>query len=358
MPSLIDRVRVALKRPASTTEQLAAAVADARQAHADAIAAVEKAQAVVTAGFMDAADKRQSDRDVLARAREAAEDAGLVLAEAERRHAAAVEGEEQSRRRMLYDSAKAEADAAALALSKTYPTLARGMVAMLKDLATAQQAVALVNEQLPDGAAPLVDPEMSARCAAGSPRVVVSDEWIEAWGSVEATVPLSDEYQAGIYDCGNGWGKRGAFDGGSASMGDPKPNFRRRRFRKVTYREAVPGNYPYALACAIRLPSVRGDAMLWGDDFLVHDPALSAAISGRGEPTTVLANIAQLDAAATALPVTVERAVTVEYPEFAEVVAFPPEQPMESRSSKPSGTGSRFGASPFAAPGARAGGRR
>ena len=356
--NLLDKVRSALKRPTSTTEQLAAAVDDARRAETDALAAVNRAQAVVTAGFMDDASKRQTDRNAIAAAREAAEDAALVRAEAERRHAAADAGEEQSRRRGLYESARAEADAAAADLAKQYPKLAGDLVALLGRLARAQAAVTLVNDQLPDGAMPLANPEMIARAVPSAPREVVSDEWVEAWGSIEAVVPLPDEFQAAIYAVGNGWGKRGHYEAGKQSMGEPAANYRRRRFRKITYREPVNGQYPTPLAATITLPAVRGEGMLWGAAFPVHNPALSATMLGVGEPQNVLARIAEIDAAAVAIPVKIERALRVEYPEFVEVTPFPPEQPIDRARSKPMNTGSRFGASPYAKPGARAGGQR
>lgn len=356
--SLLDKIRTALRRTVSTLPQLADALTDARKVDADARAAVERQVAAVSAGYLDDDAKRAKARATLADLRADAEDAALVLAEVERRHAAALAEDEQERRRAVYAGAKAQADAAALALAKTYPKLAAGMVAMLKELAEAQQAVAAANVDLPDGAVPLIDPEMSARAVPAELREVTSDEWIEAWGSVEATVPLADEYQAQIYDCGNGWGKRGHYEGGKQTMGEPKPNYRRRRFRKITYREASTGTYPTPLAATIRLPAARGAGMLWGNPHLMHDPALAAAMLGEGEPGNVLARIADLDAAAVARPVKAERALRVEYPEFAEVVPFPPEQPIDLARVKPPNTGSRFGASPFAKPGARAGARR
>ena len=355
--SLLDRIRAALRRPTSTTSQLADALADARTANAAAIAAVENQVAAVAAGYLDPDDKRSAARSKLADLRAEAEDTAAILAEVERRHAAAIEGDEQGRRQAIYADAKAKADAAAVALAKTYPKLAGALVVMMKDLATAQQAVAAANETLPDGAVPIADPEMMARGFAGFPREIVSDEEIEAWGSIEQMVPLDEPFQSEIYGVGNGAGKRGHYDGGKQSMGEPAANYRRRRFRKVTYREAVPGIHPHPLACAIRLPTVVGDRMLWGSDHLMHDPALPAVMAGEGRPDAVLARAAEAEDLVNARPPKPERVLKVEYPSYVEVVPFSPEQPMDRVRSKPLATGSRFGASPFAAPGTRAGRR-
>lgn len=358
MPSILDKIRTALKRPASTTAQLADALTDARRAAADATHSVERQVEAVAAGYLDADDKRAAARSKLADLRAEAEDAAAILAEVERRHGAALAADEDARRQAVYADAKAKADAAALALAKTYPKLAAGLVAMLKDLAEAQLAVVAANASLPDGAIPLADPEMMARGFSGFPREIVSDEDVEAWGSIERSVPLDEQFQSAIYDVGNGYGKRGHYIGGQQSMGEPAPNYRRRRFRKVTYREAVPGVHPYSLACAIRLPTVVGERMLWGSDHLVHDPALTASMMGEGQPDAVLARVAIAEPLLNARPPKPERVLKVEYPSYVEVVPFPPEQPMEQRAGKPSGTGSRFSASPFAAPGSRPGARR
>ena len=360
MVTLIDRIRAALRRPTSTTAQLADALADARKADVEALAAVERQVAAVAAGYLDPDEKRAAARSRLADLRADAEDSSLVLAEAKRRHAAAVAADEQDRRRAVYAGAKQLADDAALELAKTYPRLAAGMIALLKDLAVAQQSVDAANADLPDGVMPLMDPEMAARGAFGLPGEVVSDEWVEAWGRVDLGVPVDESFRGEIYDCGSGCGKRVVPDHkkGSASMGDPTPNFRRRRFHKIVTREAENGDWPIPIAAALQLPAIRGSGVLWGESFPAVNSAISAVMMGQAEPGAVLARIAEIDAAAVARPVKVERPLRVEYPEYAEVVPFPAEQPMESRAGKPSGVGSRFGASPFAAPGARAGARR
>ena len=334
MPSIIDKVRAALKRPTPTTEQLAAALDDAHRAQAEARADVERASGVVAAGFMDAAAKRQADRDVLTKARETAEDAGLVLAEVERRHAAALAADEDTRRRWLYDAAKIEADAAALALSKTYPTLARGIVAMLADLAKAQQAVAMVNAELPAGALPLADPEFAARGVLGLPREVISEEEVTVWAYIDSFKPAPDEMQASIKGDVKGWGRH---------EGSHAPHFRRHRFLKRQVRIETRGEDPRPLASVIQLPAVLGLGFLW---------ELAAGWASM-EPSDVLARVAAIDAAAVARPVKIERTVKVEWEHIAEAEAQDVEEVTPDRTRAPAPLGSRFSASVFAAPGSR-----
>ena len=353
MASILDRLRGVLKRAANSTADLGAALADARRAEADTLAALEKQTAAVAANFLDEAPKRERDRVELERVRLAASDATAIRRALEERHAAALAVDEDGRRRVVYAAAQAKANDAAVALSKTYPALAAGIVAMLKNLAEAQQAVVAANEALPEGAVPLADPEMMARGFAGFPREIVSEEEVEAWSSIESMVPLDEQFQSAIYDVGNGYGKRGHYEGGKMSMGEPAANYRRRRFRKLTVREPVPGIHPYALACAIRLPTVVGDQMLWGADHLVHDPALTASMMGEGQPDAVLARIARAEPLINARPPKPERVLKVEYPSYTEVVPFPEEQARPDTTSrradaKPAPV--RFGSSPMNLP--------
>ena len=335
MPTnLLDRVRAAIRKPAPTTQQLADALDDARRAQADATVDVEKAAAVVAAGFMDVAAKRQADRDVLAKAREAAEDASLVLAEVERRHVAALAADEETRRRDLYDAAKLEADAAAAAIRKDYPRLARDLVAMLGLLARAQQTVAMVNAELPAGAAPLTDPEFAARGVLGLPREVVSEEEVTVWAYIDSFKPAPDEMQASIKGDVKGWGRHG---------GSHAPHFRRHRFLKRQVRIEMRGEDPRPLASLIQLPAVLGLGFLW---------ELAAGWASM-EPSDVLARVAAIDAAAVARPVKIERTVKVEWEHIAEAEAQDVEEVTPDRTRAPAPLGSRFTASPFAAPGSR-----
>ena len=356
-PSILDRLRTALKRSNSSTEQLAAAVDDARRAQADATHAVERQVAAVAAGYLDPDAARAAARAKLADLRADAEDADAILAEAERRHAAALDGEEQGRRRGLYESARAEAEAAAADLAKTYPKLSGDLLALLGRLARAQQAVALVNDQLPDGVAPLVDPEMVARGAAGLPREVISDREVEAWSRMDLDTPLDEPFQSQIYDVGEGWGKRGQYEGGDLSMGEAQALYRLRRFRRVEYRDAVVGELPAPLASSIYLPNIRGTGAAWGEAWGHRSNTSLIGPFGGADHVAVLSRLAEMDSEAVALPAKVERPVKVEWTLLAEVVPQVWERPIDPLRSWEAKTGSRFGASPYATPGARAGRR-
>ncbi len=339
MPSLIDKVRTALKRPTPTPDQLAAAVDDARQAKADAIAAVEKAQAVVAAGFMDGDTKRATDRATLAAAREAAEDASAILQETERRHTEAAAAEEQARRRMLYDSARSRAVEAAAALAKDYPRAVRDLTKMLRALTEAQRDVQVANAQLPTGTAAIVDPETIARGIGYQPREVLKEEVVEEWVRLDQDRP-AQKHCPGLARCSDR-----AFDhrnpkcaaegcqaeilprgqpGWGARRSDLEPCFLKARFRRTEFREAVPGEHLIPLAIALKLPVLKGEGMAWGAAHSVGvNPDLMAIGRGESAPDVVLSRLDEVEAATGAKPVKVDRPVKVEWEMTGYVGAVP-----------------------------------
>ena len=348
MPSILDKLRGVLRRPTNTTAQLADALVSARQASADAVAAVEKQAAVVAANFLDTDDKRVRDRAALADLRAAAEDAVLVLAEVERRHDAAVAAEEDGRRRAIYAEAKAKVDAAATALAERYPALCNDVLAMLRQLAEAQLAAAHANEALPDGAMALPDPEVTARALGGQPREVVSDTEVELWSRVDMQTPVDAEYQDAIYALGKGWGRRPE---------DLDPCYRMRRFRRVEYRESVGPAWMIPLGAGITLPLPRGDGFLLGVPIIQGVPhtIVGSIMSGDAQPANLLARLAAADAAAPAgqspKAVPSRRETHVEWTNLGDVEPLPVEKPRpDTTSRRDRGGNVRFGASPFAIP--------
>ena len=358
MPSILDKLRGVLRRTENTTTDLRVALDDAHRAETDAVAAVERQVVAVAANYLDPDVKREKDRAELERLRLAAGDAAAIRGELERRHAAALDGEEQARRSAIYADARRKADDAALALARTYPQLAAGLTSMLRDLAVAQAAVVEANAQLPVGAEPIIDPELSARSIPGLPREIVSDTEIEAWGRFDLDVPVDEQFQSEIYPVGRGWGKRGAYEMGTASQGEPQAAYRRRVFRKLVTREPTNGEWSAPLASQIYLPAARGAGALWGNAYVDRTDLTVMNDRGGADPSAVLARLAELDRAAVAKPAKVERTLRTEYVSHRDVEPLPDPVPLEQRAGQPSGTGSRFGASPFARPGARAGGRR
>ncbi len=346
--TILDTIRVALKKPKATADQLGANFDLARRAEADARAAVERQVKIVADGYLDDDATRAAARAKLADLRAAAEDAGLVLAEVERRHAAAVAADEDARRRVVYAAAREKADAATDALRKSYPKAIRDLLGMLRVLAEGQVAAAAANAALPDGAAPIADPEMAVRGIAGQPKEVVSETIVELWSRLDMMTPVDAAFQGGIYDLGEGWGRRPE---------DLDPCYRLRRFRRVEYRDSVVGNYPTPLAATIRMPHLIGGAMAWGNSHLVYDPAITAVTMGEHEPHVVLGRVAEIEAAASAKPVTAERPLKTEWTLIGDVTPLPAEQPVaDTTSRREQSRPSRFGASPFASP-ARAGRR-
>ena len=188
-------------------------------------------------------------------------------------------------------------------------------------------------------------------------REIVGEEVVDLWSRLDMETPVDEAFQDEIYSLDkadgtpSGWGKRPY---------DQEACYRLRRFRKVTYREPVNPDWPLPLAAALQLPAVHGSGMLWGDSHPIYTPGLSMTLMGQAEPGAMLARLVEADAAMTATPVEVDRPVKVEWTWLGETVATP-DQPVAiatMRRGQPSGTGSRFAASPFAKPGARADGRR
>ena len=312
--SLIDKIRAALKRPAPTTAQLADALDDARRAQADATVDVEKAAAVVAAGFMDPAAKRQADRDVLATAREAAEDASLVLAEVERRHAAALEADEQARRMALYTSAKARADEAAADLARSYPDVVKAALKMLQSLAEAQRDVQTANAQLPAGLSAIEDPEHVVRARTYRPPEIVSEVEMVLWTRHDMATPADEPFQSQIQEAAHGWGiYPGSADGKTTAHDEPA--FLRVRYRRREVRQHVNGSTPAPLAVALRLPDLQGDGLAWGaGDIEGHvSPVLMAAMAGQAYPDVVLGKLHELDAATPARSKVDEPEVSVDW---------------------------------------------
>lgn len=346
MPSILDKLRTALRRPTSSTEQLAAALADARQAEADARHAVERQVEVVGLGYLDAAEKRAKARATLADLRADAEDAALLLAEAERQYGAAVAADADAARRVAYDDAKAKADAAAADLAKLYPRLAFDLVALLGRVAMAQQAAAAVNADLPIGFGPIADPEMVARGAADLPREVLNEReevlWVHDWER-DPIRPAAPELQSQIHEVRGGWGMGPSIRGGGLSNGTT-PFFRRHRLRRREVHPAVSAQPLMPLAATLNLPALRGSQPLWEAE--MHWRTF--------DPEDVAARVAAVEEAEVAAVAPISRAVRVEWEDLGETNPQPLVMPDPSDTTKRAPPlGSRFAASPFAAPGSR-----
>ncbi len=355
MPAtLLDKIRAALKRPSPTPAQLADALADARRVDADARTAVERQADAVAAGYLDDDAKRAAARAKLADLRAAAEDAAAILAEVERRHGAVLAADGEAARRAAYDAAKDKADAVGATLAQRYTTAAGAIVALLRDLAEANAAIDAANADLPAGAAEIAHPETVARSTPGLPWMPEEVDTVELWAFADGT-PVADAYLCNVVDYGGGRGSykvvrvEGIDD---VEVGQP---IERRRFKRVTSYEPTAGLYLTELARSLRLPHLFADRNIIGSDFLPN--AWTPAGDLVGEAEHRLSTMAKPPIVAAAdRPKRVELRPVWSDAEVAK--ARSPAADYHGGHSQPSGTGSRFGASPLAAPGSRAGGRR
>jgi hypothetical protein len=198
--NLLDNVRGALRK--LTTATTPATSADIATMVEKATAALEAArrrlsdlEAKRATVLLEADGKRSAWRAELNDARDAVEDAELLLGELRTRHLAAVEGEAEAARRERYDAARAKADAAVATLRREYPAAARAITAVLKELAEAEAAVDVVNGDLPVGAERLRSPESIVRTKAGRPDQIIADDVVWLWCGEHAIGPLADEKQ-------------------------------------------------------------------------------------------------------------------------------------------------------------------
>lgn len=357
LPTL-DTIRALLRKPTPSVADLAQIVDNA----AAVAAAADERSRVATAALNDNPLANSVDRakyrDAAAAAHLEAEDAAAILAEAQRRHAAALADAEHARRSAVHEDGRKASDAAVKMIAQEYPAAVEHILSILKRLAEAQRIVAAANADLPADAAQLLDPEMIARGIPGTPREVVADEQIEAWGRFDLDQPVDAAFQSQIYDCGNGWGKRGHYEGGSHTQGESEPLYRKRRFHKLTTLEGVQASFPLPLAATVRLPNVRGNLMAWGSDHLPHDPGLYAAMAGEAEPAAVLARLADISARKDGPAPKPRRREKVEWVSHEDVVPLPaPQVRTDTTRTQPIAPARKFGASPFT-PGRVAGGHR
>ena len=260
-------------------EALEVARAQERQAADDEVAA-----RAARGGLLADEVALAKNRDAIRSAVERREDTALLITEIEKRHVAALAAEEQERRQNVYSQAVAKGDAAAEKFATVYPKLAAEMIDLLRDLSEAQVSISAANSSLPEGFAPIADPETTARCIAGAPREVISETVSERWTSLDQNRPIDEASAQEIYPVGDGSrGKR---------TGDVDACYLLARFKRTEYRAAVSGSWALPIAALLRLPSLRGDGLLWGFSVVGHgyDPALAAAGNGIN-PAATLAQI-------------------------------------------------------------------
>ncbi|TSE07586.1 hypothetical protein C1D09_018820 [Mesorhizobium intechi] len=285
-----------LRRQSNTAADLKAALAAIDLDGAEAVA--EGIEAERKRILLDGTDKELAAvEERLAAAYRHIERLGAAKEELERRIEAATAAETQQERTVQYASAKAQADAAAKLLTTRYPAIARDFIGLLKTLAEAQLAVDDANQRLPDGAAPLMDPETAVRALLGQPEKTLEEVKVSVWcfansPDIRVLPPeKQDELNTRFPNS-----DRGSIHSGSA-VGSTEVV--KRRVIRRTYVPRTNNTWPARLA-AIDLPGLKvGDPYVW-------------QASTNPDPRLVLANLARL-AAMRPAPAINQADVRVEY---------------------------------------------
>lgn len=159
----LDLVRRLLKGKSAPAADLAKALAAARDALASADAAVSNLEDGRKAAVVEGGDILAKHRAQLQQARDARDEAALLLEELEQRHATAAAAEAEERRELAYAEASKLSAAAARTFAAEYRELAEGFLRLQRTIAEARAAVVRVNGDLPQGCQPLPDPEAVVR---------------------------------------------------------------------------------------------------------------------------------------------------------------------------------------------------
>ncbi|MET3891065.1 multidrug efflux pump subunit AcrA (membrane-fusion protein) [Bosea sp. OAE506] len=113
------------------------------------------------------------------------------------RLASARAAEAEVERQARYDAAKAAAEAASKALRSKYTPAIATLRSLLRQLETAQALAEAANADLPEGAAPIGDPEIAVRGIPWQHAEVISEtkveRWVQSGGDPRFPVSIEDE---------------------------------------------------------------------------------------------------------------------------------------------------------------------
>ncbi len=246
--NLLDKIRGVLKRPANTTAQLIGSAGHCATGRTlEALAAVERQAQAVTDGFLDASEKRELDRAILANLRGVAEDATLLRFELERRLSAAQAADEEARKLAAWHEANGKAHAVAKSIPAAYGAIVKQTLALLREIAEADAAVLAANAALPADAAPLNTPDHLARSTPWLPSLVEDDGEVELWSFVNGTaVPENRQDDVVHYSKEVGALPTTRYMNGDTVTEGEKVV--RRRFKRTKVFADVPGSTPLSLA--------------------------------------------------------------------------------------------------------------
>jgi len=259
--SVADRIRSLLnrKKPAQAQE-LASQLADTRAAYEAAQVRAGQERLLhpkhVLAGAADAA----KHRELLAQLDGEVSELSVLLALAEERHAAAVAEEALAAKAQRYENARKLRDDAAARLEAEYDKHAIGLLTLLHLVAQADEAVAIANEDRPDGMPNLDRVEAVVRDAPEVPRKILRQRVVSAWAYPDGDTPLSEELQARVSSAN---GHTGHIVPRSNDWSPSGQAVVKKRFRLVEYQAGISASSGDRLA-DMKLPALRArDPNYW-----------------------------------------------------------------------------------------------
>lgn len=175
---------------------------DIAAARSKAEAELEAAEAAVTAAETDyEAGLLDLDKVALRKLLDAKTEAQIEIdqvrakiAKLEKQHDAALEAEAADARQRRYDEAKAATEAAEKRLRKEYPRAALQIRELLAEVAAASMIVRAANEDRPEGAPVLLDPEYS-RSQHPLYQEVLTEDIADLWTTIDSSTPIRDDLQ-------------------------------------------------------------------------------------------------------------------------------------------------------------------
>ncbi|RUW62128.1 hypothetical protein [Mesorhizobium sp. M7A.F.Ca.US.008.03.1.1] len=249
-----------VRRQTNTFADLSAALAQIDIAGAEA--AAEALEAERRRILLDGSDKQLAEvEDRITTANRDIERLYAAKDELERRTEQARNSEADQIKVARYQAAKAQADAAAKALTKEYPEIARKFAALIKTVAEAQTAIEQANQSLPDGVPPLLDPEFAVRGKPGEPERTLKSEEVALWCYANASgiqvLPQEKQLELDARSKGSDLGTVSSGSGGGYT------SVIRRRLVKRSYLPASQTERPDSIF-TIAMPGLRvGDVPFW-----------------------------------------------------------------------------------------------
>lgn len=256
--------------------------------------AVTAAETAYDAGLLEL-DKAALRKllDNAAEAKIEADQARAKIAKLEREHEKALESEAADQRQRKYDEAKAASEAAEKRLRKEYPRAALAIRELLAEVAAASLAVREANQDRPEGAPVLLDPEHS-RSQHNLYQEVLSEDVVDLWTTIDSASPIRDDLQRHVRPREKH--RRGMMTDRSDTAENPLQygvvqtehgalEVVLKRFRRTKFLPDAGGRHIGSLAGEIVLPPLDADATsYWRPAYDAHDAAKQAAAEIKPAP--------------------------------------------------------------------------